>query len=327
MDANPNGHAITLRSRRRRRILAARFIVAARAWKKLLTQEKLWQPVEPVRRPAAFAATPGNDAPGQPEPTPPPKVTIDWLWVSPFWEPAGVDPAKKCLQPGPGLAAGKTGVITRGLEKEGGALHARITQPPPRERQQGAAGFLRGCLAGLSDFTQGNLDLLPELPLLGAHPRRIGVNLEQLAEHLHEFLQEHDRDVLQKFDDDLCQLALPAYFYALSAWEKGRVTTRVVLKYARLLRWARTTTNVLGRLGKATPFKIRSLGRAIALRARKRKLPTKSHRCGDSRGWQGPGRSSARRQCARRCRQQSRRRRPHARRHGQRGECKCSSSW
>ncbi|HLN30414.1 MAG TPA: hypothetical protein VK395_21910 [Gemmataceae bacterium] len=264
MDAHFTGRADKARTLKKFRVRAARYVAAAQAWKELLAQEQLWQLANPGQPPAANAAPIGDGDPHPPERTFPPKGIFDWLWVSTFGERLGVDPATEWTIPSPALAAGKACAMTERLEQEGGELDTCTTCPPAAERPLGEAGFLTGCLVGLCDFTRGRLNAFIDLPLQGAHPQRLGANIEQLAKKLRELLKDHDCAALQKFNGDLSQIVLPAHCDRLSEREKGRLTTRVALKYASLLKGAGNTTRVLAKLGKASVDEIASLGRKIA---------------------------------------------------------------
>ncbi len=103
-----------------------------------------------------------------------------------------------------------------------------------------------------------------QLPQLLQHPLELAENLKHLANDLRELLKDHDYKALQKFDYDLYQLANPAIYDKLTEWEKGRLITRVALKYGTLVEGAAQATKLAGKLGKAALGEVKALAEKVA---------------------------------------------------------------
>src|SRR5262249_49489077 len=148
-----------------------------------------------------------------------------------------------------------------------------ITAEPSQKDQQGLTAYAKGFAVGLYDFSKDGASAILQLPDAVFHLSDVAENLKAMLAEIRRRLRQGNIQALKAVDLDLYRLVDLGEYKRLTAYWQGRLTSRVILKYATLVeggaaaaKGAVGATKLAVRLGKVGAEEVKALaGKVVKL--------------------------------------------------------------
>jgi hypothetical protein len=165
-----------------------------------------------------------------------------------------------------GAANGPVGAVLQTPEMADEA----ITKEPPLGNQSGTLAYTKGVLVGAYDSGKGAVEGIAQLPHTITHLREFAENVQDLLKEVKRGLSEQDIGALKNTDPDLYRLLEPTEYRQLTDWWEGRLTSRIVLKYAALAQGGYSLGKLGTQFSKAAARGAKQMGGQLAARIKGR---------------------------------------------------------